>query len=201
MSLRLARDTLQPAVWLTFLCRVHSLTHSSNSSSLRNPHRVRHLSSNPPASTISSVLPKPAMQIQWPQNTLRSIRLASSVAPTYPPPEAQAQSHLPANSTRTTTASSTLKSTNSQKTSPKPNSRRRDARAASWIVSDVLLRTRARMPAGLLLARGCRTMLTRVRWRSRRRLRSPSVRLRLLWNRLRTSGFLAWGLCLGGRVR
>lgn len=200
MSLRLARGTLQPVAWLIILCRELSLTHS-NSSSLRNPHHAHHLSSNRPASTTSFVLPKPATQTQWPLNTPRSTPPASSVALIYPPPEAQAQSHLPANSTRTTTASSTPKSTNSQTISPKPNSRRRDARAASWTVSAALLRTRARMPAGLLLAKGCRVMLMRARWPSRRRLRSLSVRLRLLSNRLRTSGFLGWGRCLGGRVR
>jgi hypothetical protein len=200
MSLSLARGTLQPVVWLTIPCRALSLTHSNNSS-LRNPHHAHHLSSNRPASTTSFVLPKPATQTQWPLNTPRSTPPASSVALIYPPPEAQAQSHLPANSTRTTTASSTPKSTSSQTTSPKPSSRRRDARAASWTVSDVLRRTRARMPAGLLLAKGFRATLMGARWRSLRRLRSLSVRRRLLSNRLRTSGFLGWGRCSGDRVR
>ena len=141
---------------------------------------------------------------QWPLNTPRSTPPASSMALTCPPPEAQAQSHLPANSTRTTTASSTLRSTNSQTRSPKPSSRRKDARAESWTVSAVLRLTRVRTLADLLLRRRAlpaMPVLMRARLLRPRRSRSRSVRRRLLSNRRRTNASRAWDHCSAGLVR
>lgn len=202
MSLRLARDTPLPAVWLIIPCRARSLTHSS--SNLRNHHHERRPSSKPPRSTTSFVHPKPVTKIRLLARALQSIRLASSVARTCPPQEAQARFHRPANSTRTTTASSTPRLTRSQTRSPEPSSRRKDARAVSWTVSAVLRLTQMPMLAGLPLRRRAMpamSVLTRARSPRPRRSRSLSARRRLLSNRLRTSASLVWGRCSAGRVR
>lgn len=202
MSLRLARDTLLPAVWLIIPCRARCLTHSS--SNFRNHYHVRRPSSKPPRSTTSFVHPKPVTKIRLLAKALRSIRLASSVARTCPPQEVQARSHLPANSTRTTTASSTLRSTKLRTVSPKPSSRRKDARAESWTVSAVLRLTQVRTLADLLLRRRAlpaMPVLMRARSLRPRRSRSLSARRRLLSNRLKTSASLVWGRCSAGRAR
>ena len=203
MPLGLAKDTLRPAVWLTILCRARSLTHSI-SSSPRSRHHARRRSSNLRASTTSFVLHKLAMRTQWSAKALQSTPLASSVVPMCRPQEVQAQFHLPANSTRTTTASSTLRSTKSQTTSSKPSSHRRDARAVSWTASAALRPTQARTPAGPLRAMERRRVTpvpTRARLLSRRRSRSRSARRRLLSNRLRINASRVWGRCSAGRVR